>query len=152
VFLDEPTLVAAARERPLAEVRAQACRIVADAAKKVRGIETAIPTDELLADGGAADALRRSLADALCPGRAGEVQLVVRPNWLDGNTPASHGTPHAYDREVAALAIGPGVPAGATIKTPITPGFGAVWFAQMLGLERPQYASDQVPDEFGPPW
>lgn len=152
VFLDEPVLAAAAGARPLAEVRAQACKLVAEAAKKVRGIDTAIPTDDLLAEGGASDALRRSLVDALCPGRAGEVQLVVRPNWLDGNTPASHGSPHAYDREVAALAFGPGVPAGAAIKNPITPGFGVVWFAQMLGLERPKQASDQVPAEFGAPW
>jgi hypothetical protein len=152
VYLDESVLAAAAGGSSAGEVRARACKLVAEAAKRVRGIDTAFPTDELLAEGGAPDALRRSLVDALCPGRAGEVQLVLRPNWLDGLTPASHGTPHAYDREVVAIAVGPGVPAGAVIKTPITPGFGAVWFAQMLGLERPLGANDAVPAEFGAPW
>ncbi|MGB3966095.1 MAG: hypothetical protein WBO45_05150, partial [Planctomycetota bacterium] len=117
---------------------------------KVRGIAAAFATADLLAAGGAPDALRQSLVKALAPGRGGEVQLVIKPYWLDGTTPASHGTPHGYDREVVAWALGGGAPAGVTESAAITPGFGAVWLRALLGLERPAAAVDQVPASFGP--
>lgn len=152
VFFNDAVLQAVRGEQSLADVRQRAARIVAEVAPKVRGIAAAFATADLLAPGGAPDPLRRSLVDALCPGRAGDVQLVIQPYWLDGTTPASHGTPHPYDREVVGIAYGPGVPGGATVAATVTPGFGAVWFAQMLGLPRPEQAHDVVPESFGKPW
>lgn len=152
VFFDDATLDAVRGERTLGAVREQAADLVAAAIVKAPKVAAAFATHALLAPGGAPDPLRRSLVDALCPGRAGEVQIVLAPHWLDGATPASHGTPHAYDREVVGLAFGPGVPAGASIADAATPGFGAIWFAQMLGLPRVAGASDRVPPSFGAPW
>lgn len=151
IAFDDESLLLVGGGRDLAAVRRDAAEAAAAAARKVRGIAAAFPTEELLAAGGAGDPLRKSLVDALFPGRAGDVQLVIQPYWLDGATPASHGTPHAYDRQVVGIATGPGVPRGASLDAPITPGFGAVWFAAMLGLPRPPHATDVLPPGFGGP-
>ena len=106
---------------------------------------TAYTTDELRDDHDHPDPIRRAMAFALVAERAGEVQFVTRPYWVNGTIPASHGTPHAYDREVVGFAIGPRLPAGASLATPITPGFGTVLFAKMLSIPRPSAARERVP-------
>jgi hypothetical protein len=148
IYFDDARLEAVRGTRSLADVRLEAARLVAAALPKVRGITSAFATADLLAPDGAPDALRQCLVKGLSSGRAGDVQLVVQANWLDGTTPASHGTPHAYDREVTGLAIGGGAPAGAVESATITPGFGAVWFRELLGLPRPAGAVDVVPASF----
>ncbi|MBL8730245.1 MAG: alkaline phosphatase family protein [Planctomycetes bacterium] len=144
-FFDQDVLQAARGERDAATMSREAARIAAAAAASTAGIHAAYATEDLLAGDASGDPLRRALVRALCPGRAGEVQLVLRPYWLDGMTPASHGTPYPYDREVPALALGPGVPAGVHLAAPITPGFGVVLFAAMLGIPRPAGAVDDLP-------
>ena len=144
-YFDQDVLAALRGERDAAAMLLEASHVAAEAAASARGISAAFATQDLLAPGKEHDALRASLVLALYPGRAGDVQLVVKPYWLDGASPASHGTPHAYDKEVVAFAIGPGVRAGARIGDAITPGFGAVWFAQMLGLPRAAAVVDTVP-------
>ena len=146
-YFDEQVLGALRGERDAAAMLLEASRVAAEAAASARGISAAFATQDLFAPAEDRDALRESLVLALYPGRAGDVQLVVKPYWLDGATPASHGTPHDYDREVVAFAIGPGVQAGARIDAAITPGFGAVWFAQMLGLPRAAGVADTVPPQ-----
>ncbi len=148
LFFDDAVLESVRGDTPIAELRAAASQVAAAAATKAKGIAAAYSTAELLASGGT-DAIEKALVKALAPGRAGEVQLVVKPNWLDGTTPASHGSPHPYDREVVGFAIGGGAPAGVVCTDPITPGFGAVWFRQRLGLPRPAAAVDTVPASFG---
>lgn len=148
IYFDDARLEAVRGQRSLADARLEASRLVAAAMPKVRGVVSAFATQDLLASEGAPDALRQSLVKGLSPGRAGDVQLVVQANWLDGATPASHGTPHAYDREVVGFAIGGGAPAGAVESATITPGFGAVWFRELLGLPRPAGAVDVVPASF----
>lgn len=144
-FFDQDVLQGVRGARDLPTMRRDAARIAAAAAASTAGIRAAFATEDLLASVGPDDVLRTAMVHAACPGRAGDVQLVVRPYWLDGLTPASHGTPYPYDREVVALAYGPGVPAGVRIAAPITPGFGVVLFAQMLGIPRPAGAVDDLP-------
>lgn len=148
LHLDRSALAAVRGDRGEPEMLREACRAAAAAAAKVPGLHAAWPSDEVT-DPAAVDPIRRALAHALCAGRAGDVQLVVQPYWLDGATPASHGSPHPYDREVVAFAVGPGAPAGAQFAEPITPGFGVVWFAQLLGVARPAAAVDALPAGFG---
>jgi predicted AlkP superfamily pyrophosphatase or phosphodiesterase len=147
VFVDDATLDAVRGDRPLAEVRSAAARAIAAIAPKVPGIAAAYATEDLLANGAGDDPIAQSLIEALHDGRAGEVQLVVKPHWIDGATPATHGTPHPYDRAVVGIAVGGGVPRKAVVAQPITPGFGAVWFAERLGLPRPDGVVDVVPAE-----
>ena len=144
-YFDDAVLRTCAAGHDETALRREAARLVAAAAMKVRGLMMAFATEELLTQPFAHDALRASLVDALCAGRAGDVQLVLKPYWIDGVTPATHGSPHPYDREVVGLAVGPGVPADSRFTASITPGFGALLFARMLGIPAPPAAVDVLP-------
>ncbi|MCA8964449.1 MAG: alkaline phosphatase family protein [Planctomycetes bacterium] len=150
MFLSHEVLAAQAPDAPLAQVVLEASRVAAAAAAGTKGIAAAYATADLMAPGAQDDAIRTAIRAALHPDRAGDVQLVVKPYWLDGTLPASHGTPHAYDREVVAFAYGGGAPQGLRLTRPITPGFGAVWLALQLGVPRPSLAVDTVPEELLP--
>ena len=89
-----------------------ALRTAVAGAARVRAVMTAYATEDVRDDYGHPDPIRRALAYSLSQRRAGDVQFVLQPYWLNGATAASHGTPHAYDREVVGFAMGPGIPAG----------------------------------------
>ena len=144
-FFDREVLASCRGERDEATMLREAGRIAAEAAASARGLCAAFSTSELLADGARGDPVREALLHAICAQRAGDVQFVLKPYWLDGIIPASHGTPHPYDREVVALAIGPRLPAGVAVAARITPGFGVVLFSELLGIPRPAGAIDELP-------
>ncbi|MBK8096401.1 MAG: alkaline phosphatase family protein [Planctomycetes bacterium] len=146
-FLEPAALEAHRGERSLAEMTVAASRVAATAAVKAPGILAAWATADILADGkDQAEPLRRALFYAIHPGRAGEVQLVIKPYWLDGVTPASHGTPHPYDREVVGLALGPGLARGVSLAAPVSPGVFASIGARLLAISPPPAATEVVPD------
>jgi predicted AlkP superfamily pyrophosphatase or phosphodiesterase len=132
----------------IAAKRPAALRTATKAAMRVRAVMSAYPTEEVRGDFKHTDPFRRALAHGLSKQRAGDVQFILQPYWLNGTTPASHGSPHSYDREVVAMAIGPGIPAGTELSQPITPGFGAVLLAKMLHIPKPSAAHEEVPDGF----
>ncbi len=145
-FYFDPTVLAAVRgELDAAAALREACQIAAAAAVTAPSIVAAYPTADLKSPAASNDPIQRALALGLCDGRAGDVQFVLKSHWLDGGTTASHGTPHLYDREVVALAMGPGITAGKTFTEAITPGFGTVLFAKLLGIEKPAAATDTLP-------
>jgi len=144
-YFDHELLASVRGDLDAAAAEREACRIAAEAAIKAPNIAAAYPTYVLKEPDPSNDPIRRALAFGLRDGRAGDVQLVLKPYWLDGATPASHGTPHLYDREVVALAMGPGIAAGKTFTEPVTPGFGVVLFAKLLGIEKPVAAVDTLP-------
>ena len=143
-FFDDAVLLARIGT-DVAMGRRAAQTVAAAAARKVRGVMLALPTEDVLRPRASADALQTLLANSMCEGRTGDVQFVLQPYWIEGATPATHGSPHTYDREVVAFAYGPGVPAGSRFAEPITPGFGAVLLARMLGVPSPAAAIDAVP-------
>jgi hypothetical protein len=144
VFLDEAGLRAVAGAQPVDEVRLVASRLVATAAMAVRGIQWAIASTDLQREPTGGNPLREALLAGFYPGRGGDVQLVVKPYWVEGATPATHGSPHPYDREVVGCLSGPGIVPG-TYAAAITPGFGAVAFARLLGIPVPAAAVDTIP-------
>jgi predicted AlkP superfamily pyrophosphatase or phosphodiesterase len=96
---------AAIRARGLdAEAVAQVAR---DALLAERGIAAAYTAGELRSGSKAGaphfDAMRKSFH----PDVSGDVQFAVKPYWLLGRTPASHGTPHDYDTHVPVMLWGP---------------------------------------------
>lgn len=146
LFLDQELLLKD-RPEPRQVLLREAARLAAAAAAKVRGVQAACATLDLFEPGVLPEALQRALQLAYYPGRAGDVQLVIKPYWLDGTTPASHGTPHPYDREVVAFAMGGTARAGAKCPAPVTPGLGALWLARLCGVPAPPGATDTVPAE-----
>jgi len=124
--------------------RPNALKVAALACERVRAVMLALPADDLRGDHDHPDPIRRALANAMSVRRGGDVQFVLQPYWLAGATPASHGTPHSYDREVVGFAMGGGLPRGARLANPITPGFGAVMFAEMLRIPKPSGAHEHV--------
>jgi hypothetical protein len=145
LFLDHELLLQKAE--PNAQVLRAAARLAAAAALRVRGMQTTCATLDLFEPGTLPEPLQRSLQLAYFPGRAGDVQLVLKPYWLDGTTPASHGSPHPYDREVVAFAFGGGARVGARCQAAVTPGLGALWLARQCGLPAPPGAVDTLPAE-----
>ncbi|MFT4512865.1 MAG: putative AlkP superfamily pyrophosphatase or phosphodiesterase [Planctomycetota bacterium] len=134
--------------KAIATKRAAALRTATMACKRVRAVMSAYTTEEVRGDFNHTDPFRRALAHALSSQRAGDLQFILQPYWLNGATPASHGSPHSYDREVVAMAIGPGIPSGVQVATPITPGFGVVLLAKMLHIPKPSAAHESVPAGF----
>lgn len=126
----------------------EALRCATQAAQRVHAVMAAYATEDVRNDHNHTDPFRRALAHASSNQRAGDVQFIVQPYWLNGASPASHGSPHSYDREVVGMAMGPGIPAGARIATPITPGFGAVLLAKLLRIPKPSAAHEHVPAGF----
>jgi hypothetical protein len=125
---------------------AAACRLAAEVAGSAPGILTAFVTRELVQQGPGEDPIRRAMYFAAREDRSGDVLLVLRPWWLDGATPASHGTPHPYDREVPLIAAGCGIVAGQRCTARVSPGLGVVLAASVLGVPRPSGAVDEIPD------
>jgi predicted AlkP superfamily pyrophosphatase or phosphodiesterase len=124
-----------------------AARIAAAAAAEVEGVALALTTQQLLADPDTVDPIRRAMLRAIHPERSGDVMIVIERNWIDGFTPASHGTPYDYDREVPFLAMGPGLRPGAISDAEVTPGIGVVLAARLLGIRPPSKAVDTLPDD-----
>ena len=125
--------------------RQEAARVAAAAATEVNGVALALTTEEVLGSPDTDDPIRRILLSTIHPDRSGDVMIVIERNWLDGTTPASHGTPYDYDRRVPYLAMGPGLRPGHVSQTPVTPGIGVVLAAHLLGIPPPAKAVDQLP-------
>ena len=137
---------AAANGVDLATTVQRACELAAPAVAKVPGMLTSFAAAELLSHGPGSDPIRRAMYQAVLPGRSGDLLLVPKPYWLDGATPASHGTPHPYDRAVPLLAMGPGLRAGLRCEAPVSPGLGAVLISRLLDMPPPPASLDTVPD------
>lgn len=132
----------------IANQRSVALEVATMACERVRAVMVAFATKDIRNDHNHTDPIRRALANAMSTRRTGDVQFVLQPYWLNGATPASHGSPHSYDREVVGLAMGKGLPRGVHMASPITPGFGAVLFAKMLRIPKPSAAHENVPAGF----
>jgi len=121
---------------------AEAC--VAEALSELSELVRVAIADELSED--ETDPLLRALYFGRQPQRSGELLYVQRAHWLAGTTPASHGSPYPYDREVPMLAAGPGIRAGWREQSAVSPGLIAVLVARLLGIDPPAAAEETVPE------
>jgi hypothetical protein len=121
--------------RPEALARgAKPAAIAARAIARVPGVAAAFTAREL-AGGGLAARVRRSAAAP----RSGDVIVVAAPGFLiapDDDIAASHGTPHAHDRHVPLIVMGPGI-AAQRIARPVSPVDLAPTLARFLGVALP---------------
>ena len=68
---------------------------------------------------------------------SGEVQFAVKPNWMFGSTPATHGSPYRYDTHVPLLVYGPKWFRPGRIDTPVEIIDIAPTLAGLLGVPAP---------------
>ena len=144
LVLDRARIAEARGERSADEAFRRACEVAAMACSRAPGIERGYARHEV--EGRTADdnLQIRSLAFAAHE-RAGDVLIVAKPYWLEPSLPASHGTPHDYDRRVPLLAMGPMLQRGVVCADACTPGLAAVYAAWWLGLETPAASIDALP-------
>jgi len=145
LVFDRAAFVRGDGDEAAARRHAEAIELAVAAVPRVRGLSAAYATRDVLDADPGDDAIRRALRAGLHPDRAGDVQLVVTPYWLDGVNAASHGSPHLYDRAVVGLAMGAGIAAGLEIEERVSPGLGVPLFASLLGIEPPAQVSEKIP-------
>lgn len=79
------------------------------------------------------DAMRKSWH----PDVSGEVQFAVKPNWMFGTNPTTHGSPYRYDTHVPLLVYGPKWFRPGRIDTPVEIIDVAPTLAGLLGVPAP---------------
>ncbi len=97
-----------------------AARLAAAAVTGMPGIRGAFATADLLAET-PADPLEAALALGLHGDRSGDVVVLLEPYWSTITTPATHGTPYAFDREVPLFVLGPGFGRGEVNSSAVSP-------------------------------
>jgi hypothetical protein len=127
---------------------AAVARTLADFLAKQEGILRTFTRAELDRPADPPDAIGRRMRKAYYPDRCGDVSIVLKPYWLDGDsklsTGTSHGTPHPYDTHVPLLVYGPNVKPGVR-KEEVPPAVIASIFAKALGIAPPAKAEYPVP-------
>ena len=70
-------------------------------------------------------------------GRSGDLTVVYRPYWVDGETGTSHGTPYGYDVRVPLFLLGKGIATGEYLDT-ASPTDVAPTLAFLAGITLPR--------------
>jgi predicted AlkP superfamily pyrophosphatase or phosphodiesterase len=90
--------------------------------------------------------LLSAMRKAWHPDVSGEVQFVLKPNWLLTSFPAgsSHGSPYPYDTHVPLLFYAPGWYKPGRVDAPVDITSLAPTLAQLLGTSRPPAAQGKI--------
>jgi predicted AlkP superfamily pyrophosphatase or phosphodiesterase len=109
-------------------------------------VAAAYTRKDLDGDTGTLDEFGRMMKKSYHPDRSGDVAIVAKPYYLVTTYPTGtgHGTPHAYDRHVPLLFLGPRVPTGRCDEA-VTPQSIAAVFSRALGSKPPALAEAPVP-------
>lgn len=95
------------------------------------------------------DTIGKRMRKTYHPDRCGDVSIVLKPFWLDGDpktsTGTTHGSPHAYDTHVPLLVFGANVKPGIR-REEVVPAAIASIFAKGLGIAPPEKAEYPVPE------
>ena len=119
--------------------------IAARAALRAPGIGAAIGRERALRHQIPDTPVHRALALMVHPLRSADVIMAPRPFWIPPGIVASHGSPHAHDRFVPLLVMGPGIRAGRVSETSVTPAAGVVLVAEVLGIPVPALCFEPLP-------
>lgn len=108
------------------------------ALKKVPGVAYVFTRAEL-AGNDLSDPVLVAMRKSWDPERAAPLQVVLKPNWLQGSKPqgSSHGTPYEYDTHVPLLSWGPAWVGKGEVKTPVAIVDIAPTLAGILGVPVP---------------
>jgi predicted AlkP superfamily pyrophosphatase or phosphodiesterase len=75
---------------------------------------------------------------------SGDVQYGVKPNWMFGSNPATHGSPYAYDTQVPLFFYGPGWVRPGRVAAPVDITGIAPTLARLLRIPAPAGSQGKV--------
>jgi hypothetical protein len=106
IFLNDTTILSSGYETNM--IVDTLCTVLS----KIDGIAHAVPTSMIqqgLIPPGWTKELLEMYRNDIHPDRTGEIMFMVKPYWLFGSKPASHGTPYDYDTHVPLMFFGGGI-------------------------------------------
>lgn len=117
--------------RKMAEKNPAALRPLIDAVARIPGVLRVMPTRGLEHMKSSSDPVVRAAALGYYPGVSGDLQIVLKPNWIGtDSSAATHGTFQPYDRQVPVIFLGrpfkPGRYADDATPADIAPTLGTV--------------------------
>ena len=77
------------------------------------------------------------------PGRSGDVEILLEPYWIGGESGASHGSAYSYDTHIPLVFMGPGIRSG-RYDGLVALNDVAPTLATMLDVETPSGSSGRV--------
>jgi predicted AlkP superfamily pyrophosphatase or phosphodiesterase len=123
--------------RAIARENPQILQPLVEALERVPGVMRAFSTHDLPRRKGSEDAVERAAALGHFPGESGDVQIVLKPNWIATNSSATtHGTLHPYDQQVPVIFFGRGIAPG-HYRDPATPADIAPTLGATIALDLP---------------
>lgn len=140
VYLDH--LVIAEMKADPAEVR----RVAAESAGRLAHVARVYTSDMLTGGDTPLDRLSQRVVRNHHRDRAGDLHVVLEPNWIAAASGATHGSPYSYDSHIPLILMGPGLVAG-TYHGHVALTDLAPTLATLLGLEPPNGAEGRVLQE-----
>jgi arylsulfatase A-like enzyme len=89
------------------------------------------------------DPVSRRVMHGYNAGRGPDLEVILEPYWLSGNTVAGHSTPFSYDTHVPVIFMGPGIKPG-RYNGSIIPNDIAPTLATILDVETPSGSIGRV--------
>lgn len=111
-----------------------------DALSKHRGVLRVIPTAGLEKKKSSNDPIERAAAIGYFPGENGDVEVLLKPNWINSDSSAAtHGSLHSYDQHVPVIFLGGGIKKGrysdAASPADLAPTLAAIVKLPMPGVD-----------------
>ncbi|HZT39866.1 MAG TPA: alkaline phosphatase family protein [Bryobacteraceae bacterium] len=90
----------------------------------------------LLAGNVTPDRISARVARSFNARRSGDLEIILDPYWIRGNTGTTHGTPYSYDAHIPLILMGPGIRPGRYAE-PVALNDLAPTLATLLDIETP---------------
>jgi hypothetical protein len=90
----------------------------------------------LLAGNITPDRISARVARSFNARRSGDLEIILDPYWIRGNTGTTHGTPYSYDAHIPLILMGPGIRPGRYAE-PVALNDLAPTLATLLDIETP---------------
>jgi hypothetical protein len=108
-----------------------------DALSQHRGVLRVIRTAGLEQKRNSRDPIERAAAIGYFPGESGDVEVLLKPNWINSDSSAAtHGSLHPYDQHVPVIFFGEGIKRG-RFSEPASPADLAPTLASIVKLPMP---------------
>jgi predicted AlkP superfamily pyrophosphatase or phosphodiesterase len=125
------------RARALAASNPRALDPLIKAVSSVNGVWRVLSSSGLPSKRNSSDSLERAAALGYFPGESGDVQIVLKPNWINtDSSAATHGSLHAYDQRVPVIFYGDPIQRG-RFSDPASPADIAPTLASLVKLDLP---------------